>query len=63
MVNHSWMSDVLDDLTSYCEKNGLNETMALVELSKRIFESELRAASTSTMTLEKILTQASQQPA
>jgi len=62
MANHDWMSGVLDDLASYCERNGLDETLALVELTKRIFESELRAVSPSKMTLENLLTQANHRP-
>jgi hypothetical protein len=52
MTSHDWISDVLGDLQIYCKKNGLNETHALVQLSKRIFESEKRAACPSAMTLE-----------
>jgi hypothetical protein len=52
MTTHDWISDVFDDLQIYCKKNGLDETHALVQISKRIFESEKRAARPSAMTLE-----------
>lgn len=62
MANHDWMSNVLDDLTSYCEQNGLDETSALVAVAKRIFESELRAMSPTKMTLENHLSHVNRRP-
>jgi hypothetical protein len=52
MTTHDWISDVLNDLQVYCKKYDLDETLSLVQLTRRIFESENRANRPSTMTLE-----------
>ena len=52
MTTHDWISDVLNDLQVYCKKYDLDETLSLVQLTRRIFESENRAIHPSTMTLE-----------
>ena len=56
------MFNVLDDLASYCERNELDETSALVAVTKRVFDSELRAKSPTKMTLENHLSQVNRRP-
>ena len=61
MATHDWLASVLDDLEEYCDQNGLAETRPLIEMTKRVFASEIRALEPSRMALHDHLASANRQ--
>ncbi len=43
MQDNRWIGDVLEDLSSYCDRNGLAITTELVSHARSVLEGELKA--------------------